>query len=198
MRISLDRNEARSALVAYNNVATNVAVTGRLTEAKDLIEEAIEYGTQRGYVTAADWSRMTRCEVLFPLGEWDATMASAEQLIADDEARGGSQIGTFGKMWKALLLFFRGSPQQARQLWVEVLTDARKAQDAQGLFPALAAGISIWEAVGEAAEARSMAEELIEIAADNPVFLAMHLPTAATAMVSLGMADQVAQLALAI
>jgi class 3 adenylate cyclase/tetratricopeptide (TPR) repeat protein len=195
LRISLDRSETRAALVAYNNLATNIAASGRLVEARDLIDEAIEYGSQRGYVTAADWSRMTRCEALFPLGEWDAVQSSAEQLITADQARGGSQITAFAKLWKAVVLFYRGSTTQARQLWSEVLEQARKIQDAQGLFPALAGGVTIWEAAGEAAEAKRMADELTEIATDNPVFLAINFPWAAQAMVSLGMKDQVERLA---
>lgn len=194
LRISLDRNDARSALVAYNNVATHVAVVGRLTEAKELIEEAIEYGSQRGYLAAADWSRMTRCETLFPLGEWNATLNAARQLQEADQARGGSQITTFAKGWEAIVLFYRGSTVPARQLWAEVLEQARKIQDAQGLFPALANGILIWEALGEAVDAKRMADEFAEIAKDNPVFLAMHLPAAARAMVSLGLEDQVERL----
>lgn len=194
LRISLDRSETRSAMVAYNNLATNIGVSGRLVEAKGLIEEAIDYAAQRGYVTSADWSRMTRCEALFPLGEWDALQSSAEQLIAADQARGGSQITAFAKMWKAVVLFYRGSTVQARQLWVEVLEQARKIKDAQGLFPALAGGVTIWEAAAEAAEARRMADELTEIGIDNPVFLAAHLPTASNAMVALEMVDQVERL----
>jgi tetratricopeptide (TPR) repeat protein len=194
LRISLDRNETRSALVAYNNVATNVILTGRLVEGRDLIDQAIEYGSQRGYATGADWSRMTKCEALFPMGDWDATLTMAEQLIASDQARGGSQITAFARLWKATVLFHRGSTTQAKQLWTEAMEQVRKIEDAQGLFPALAGGIAIWEAAGEAAEARRMAHELAEISIDNPVFLATHLPVAAGAIVSLGMSEQLERL----
>ena len=195
LRISLDRNDTRAATVAYNNLATNVVIAGRLIEGKEVIEEAIEYAHQRGYATGADWSRNTRCEALFPLGEWDETLTVARQLIEADQARGGSQIGTFATAWQAIVLFFRGSTLGARQLWVEVLEQSRRGKDAQGLFPSLAMGIMIWEANGEVAEARAMAEELAEISVDNPVFLAQHLATAAEPMVSMGMEDQVEQLA---
>ena len=40
-----------------------------------------------------------------------------------------------------------------------------------------------------------MAHELAQSAVDNPVFLAIHLPTAAGAMISLGMAAEVERLA---
>ena len=62
LRISLDRNDTRSALVAYNNLVTNIFLMGRLSEGMGLIDESIEYGSQRGYRLGADWSRMTRCE----------------------------------------------------------------------------------------------------------------------------------------
>jgi tetratricopeptide (TPR) repeat protein len=194
LRISLDRNDARAALVAYNNLATNVVIAGRLLEGKELIEEAIEYGHQRGYASSADWSRNTRCESLFPLGEWDETLAVGRQLFEADQARGGSQISAFASAWQAVVHFYRGSTLEARQLWVEVLELARRGKDAQVLFPALATGLLIWEANGEVAEARRMAEEFAEISVDNPVFLAQHLPTAAEPMVSMGMEDQVEQL----
>jgi class 3 adenylate cyclase/tetratricopeptide (TPR) repeat protein len=195
LRISLDRNDARAALVAYNNLATNVVIAGRLIEGKELIEEAIEYGDQRGYATAADWSRNTRCEALFPLGEWDETLAVGRQLVEADQARGGSQISTFAMAWQAIVLFFRGSALEARKMWVDVLEQSRRGKDAQGLFPSLAMGVMIWEATGEATEARRMADEFAEISLDNPVFLAQHLPTIAEPMVLMGMEDQVEKLA---
>jgi len=195
LRISLDRNDTRAAIVAYNNLATNVVIAGRLIEGKELIEEAIEYGNQRGYATGADWSRNTRCEALFPLGEWDETVAEARQLVEADQARGGSQISTFATAWQAIVLFFRGSVGEARRLWVDVLEQARRGKDAQGLFPSLAMGVMIWEATGETAEARRMADEFAEISLDNPVFLAQHLATIAEPMVSMGMEDQVEKLA---
>ncbi|MDH5372820.1 MAG: hypothetical protein OEX97_07750, partial [Acidimicrobiia bacterium] len=194
LRISLDRNDTRAAIVAYNNLATNVVIAGRLIEGKELIEEAIEYGGQRGYASAADWSRNTRCEALFPLGEWDETLAVARQLVEADQARGGSQISTFATAWQAIVLFFRGSTVEARQLWVDVLDQSRRGKDAQGLFPSLAMGIMIWVANGEMAEARRMADELAEISVDNPVFLAQYLPIVAEPMVSMGMTDQVEML----
>ena len=137
----------------------------------------------------------TRCEALFPLGEWDETLVEARQLVEADQARGGSQISTFAMAWQAIVLFFRGSTLEARKLWVEVLEQARRGKDAQGLFPSLAVGIMIWEANGEVAEARRMAGEFAEISVDNPVFLAQHLPTVAEPMVSMGMEDQVQKLA---
>ena len=128
LRISLDRNDTRAAIVAYNNLATNVVADGRLIEGKELIEDAIEYGSQRGYATATDWSRNTRCEALFPLGEWDETLAVGRQLVEADQARGGSQISTFATAWQASVLFFRGSTVEARQLWVDVLEQSRRAE----------------------------------------------------------------------
>jgi class 3 adenylate cyclase/tetratricopeptide (TPR) repeat protein len=195
LRISLDRNDTRSALVAYNNLVTNTFLLGRLSEGMSLIDEAIEYGSQRGYLLGADWSRMTQCEALFPMGEWDTVLSVTEQLIASDQARGGSQITPYARMWRTWVLFYRGSTLQAKQLWTEAMEQVRKIGDAQGLFPSLANGIAILEAAGELAEARRMAHELDEISVDNPVFLADHLPHAAEAMVSLGMVDQVEKLA---
>jgi tetratricopeptide (TPR) repeat protein len=137
-------------------------------------------------VPEADW---------IALGCSPAAIAVARHLIEADQARGGTQISTFATAWQAIVLFFRGSTLEARQLWVDVLEQSRRGKDAQGLFPSLALGAVIWEATGEIAEARQMAEELAEISYDNPVFLAQHLMTVAESMVSMGMEDQVEELA---
>jgi tetratricopeptide (TPR) repeat protein len=195
LRVYLDRNDTRGALVAYNNHATFLAATGRVTEALEVIEEAIEFATQRGNAAAADWSRATACEALFPMGEWDRVLEISYDLIRADRERGGSQVGSFATWWRLSVVFWRGGTLEAHRMVEEGLAVARDIADPQVLMPALAIAAVVAEAVGDLGDARRLCEEFAATGSDHPGFLALHLPTVAPTMVTLGMADRAAALA---
>ena len=102
LRIQLDRNDTARAMSTYNNAATLQIGFGKLDEGRKLIEEAIIYGTNRGLPAHVDWSRSTRNEALLQLGEWDECLKEADELVAEDAKRGGSQVGTFAKTTAAI------------------------------------------------------------------------------------------------
>ena len=190
LRIQLDRNDTPRAMSAYNNVATFYVHTGELGRAKTLIDQAIAYGKQRGLPAHVDWSEMTKCEALFPLGEWDDVIEITQRLIKTDAARGGSQVGAFAMSWEAMVRFHRGEGSEPRRLWTEFLASARETQDPQAMFPALAGGIWIEETAGDPSAALDLAAEFLGMAADHPVFLGGYLPASAPSMVRLGLAEE--------
>jgi class 3 adenylate cyclase/tetratricopeptide (TPR) repeat protein len=194
LRIQLDRNDTDRAMRTYNDAATFYIANGQVGEGRRMIEESIAYGTQRGLPAHTDWSRMTRCEALFPMGELDELLQQASELLEADQRRGGSQIGTFSKAWAAVARFYRGESAEPRHLWEEVLAANREIQDPQGMMPALAFGIRIYEATGDVAQAVQLSGELTELGPEHPVFLTLHLPTAAAAMVRLGLVAELERL----
>ncbi len=154
LRIQLDRNDTTRAMSTYNNVATMQIVLGNLEEGRKVIEEAIVYGTNRGLPAHVDWSRSTRNEALLPLGEWDECLKEADELVAEDEKRGGSQVGTFAKATGAFIRFFRGETAVPLAKLEETLESARAIQDPQVLIPAMAWLIMCVDLTGDDSESQ--------------------------------------------
>jgi tetratricopeptide (TPR) repeat protein len=194
LRIQLDRNDADRAMRTYNNVATFYINMGEVEEGRRLIAESIAYGSQRGLPNHTDWSKGTKCEALFPLGEWDELFDLATELIAADARRGGSQTGAFAKSWAAIVRFYRGETAEPLRLWEEVLTAAHEIQDPQVLTPALAFGAHMAEAAGDVATARELAAELAGIGPEHPVHLTIVLAVVAHTMARLGMTAELSRL----
>lgn len=172
LRIHLDRNDTTRAMSTYNNLATIQIVIGRLNQGRQTIEEAIAYGTARGLPAHVDWSRNTRNEALFPLGEWDECLKVAEDLLAEDAKRGGSQVGTFAKAWAALVRFFRGETTEPLAMMEEALVSAREIEDPQALIPCLAIVIACSDISGAGARAKAVVADFQKLAPQHPTFLA--------------------------
>ncbi|MGH8928639.1 MAG: AAA family ATPase [Acidimicrobiia bacterium] len=194
LRIQLDRNDTTRAMSTYNNIATVQIARGEFELGRKTIEEAIVYGTARGLPAHVAWSRNTRNEALFPLGEWDECLKVAEELIAEDTKRGGSQVGTFSKYWAALVRFYRGETTEPLAMMEEVLGSAREIEDPQALLPGLAAAIDCAEMTGANVLSEALAREFRQITPDHPVFLAGLLGWVAPAMRRHGMTAELADL----
>ncbi len=195
LRIVLDLNVTQRAMNAYNNHATFLIATGQLEEGLGVIDEAIEYGTMRGLPNHVDWSNMTKCEALFPLGRWDELIDITHELVRSDTQRGGSQVGIFAREWQAVVLFHRGETAVARSMLAESLSAAREIEDPQAMMPSLAHATVAFLAAGEAERADQLAEEFVGACQRHPVFAGLHLPTAAQALIRLGRAADLERLA---
>lgn len=194
LRIHLDRNDTTRAMSTYNNVATLQIAIGNLDQGRRTIEEAIAYGTARGLPAHVDWSRSTRNEALFPLGEWDECLKVAEDLASEDAKRGGSQVGTFAKVFAAQVRFFRGETIEPMAMLEEALASAREIEDPQALMPCLAILVGYADVSGAAARAKTLATEFHELAPRHPVFLAGLFSAVAQAMRHLEMATELGAL----
>ena len=194
LRIQLDRNDTTRAMSTYNNAATVQIALGNLDKGRKLIDEAIAYGTNRGLPAHVDWSRNTRIEALFPMGEWDECLRVAEDLIEEDAKRGGSQIGTFVKAWASTVRFFRGETAEPLANMEEALESAREIQDPQALIPILGQLVQSMEMTGNRNRAMALAEEFAEMTPEHPVFLAGNIEVVAQAMRRLGMAEELERL----
>jgi class 3 adenylate cyclase/tetratricopeptide (TPR) repeat protein len=194
LRIQLDRNDTTRAMSTYNNLATVQIGSGELDSGRRTIEEAIAYGSARGLPAHVDWSQNTRNEALFPLGEWDECLRVAEELIAEDLKRGGSQVGTFSTYWAALVRFFRGETEEPLAMLEGALSSARMIEDPQSLMPALAGLISCYELAGKLTEAKNLAEDFRRVGPEHPVFLAGLSPVVAPTMTRSGMTTELAEL----
>ena len=192
IRIFLDLNDSQRVMAAYNNHATFVTSVGDVRTGRDIITEAIEYGTLRGLEAHVDWSRMTLCESLFPLGEWDVMQGIVTQLIAADDARGGSQVGMFAREWQAVLWYQRGHTSQALRMWNEIESSVHNLEDPQVRVPSLSLGVNVCTTAGERARARLLVQEYFDLLPAHPGFGAIHLPNAFHSVLALGFRDEAA------
>ena len=190
LRIQLDTNDSVRAMQTYNNAATIQISSGQLREGRKTIEEAIAFGQARGLPSHVDWSRNTRTEALFPMGEWDECLRESEDLIAEDIRRGGSQVGTFAKAWTALVRFFRGETTEPLAMMEEALKSARAIEDPQALLPCLGILIGCSDLAGDESRALALSRELSQIAPEHPVFLPGLLTYVAPVMQKHGMATE--------
>jgi tetratricopeptide (TPR) repeat protein len=175
--ILVDRGETQKAMGAYANRATLLGEAGRVAEARSVIDEAIEYGRSRGQPAAdVDWSLMTKCEALFPMGDWDELLDVTDRLIEADARRGGTQVGSWAKGWQAAVLHYRGLNTEAIPRWQDYMAASRDARDPQGLFPALRIGIVLNSAAGLDQDVTRLIDEVALLGPEHPYFLTDLLP----------------------
>jgi class 3 adenylate cyclase/tetratricopeptide (TPR) repeat protein len=194
LRIQLDRNDTTRAVSTYNNAATIQIGLGNFQQGRQLIEEAIVYGTSRGLPAHVDWSRSTRNEALFPMGEWDECLKEADDLAAEDAKRGGSQVGTFASVTAAIIRFFRGDAAESLIKLDEGIRAAREIQDPQALIPILSFAIVCADWLGDSKRVSELAEEFGDISRQHPVFLAGSIDLVAPGMRRVGLNDRLAEL----
>jgi class 3 adenylate cyclase/tetratricopeptide (TPR) repeat protein len=193
LRIFLDRGESRRAMSAYNNVATVQIFVGQLEEGRRTMDAAIEYGRQRGLDPHVAWSLMTRCEALFPLGEWDVLLETTAALVEADDARGGTQTGTFARMWASHVAFHRGDTDGALAVREATMPLVRDIGDPQALLPGLANLVEARSAVGDPTTDEAI-DEFVAVGLDNPGFIPSYLPHVAGPMIGAGRAADLERL----
>jgi tetratricopeptide (TPR) repeat protein len=189
LAIQLDLNEAPSAISTYNNLATFLNDSGETVRAETLINQAITLGEQRGLVSHVDFSHMTLIEVLSQLGEWDRVLELVDERAGLERLR-GTQVQNGLRIMSCPILHYRGQSQRAWEIATATMPGIRETKDPQGLVPTLLNSIYIANGVGDGKAARSLALELIEVSADHPIFLGLHLPSTAHGYVELGMIDE--------
>lgn len=185
LRLASERNLTKMALTAGNNLATLVGMLDGPTAGLRYIENTIETADERGYVSNADWGRMTKCELLVPAGQWDEALDLTQMVLVRDQEIGGSQAGNMANFHRARVLFYR-SDQEARRLAADTLRTARDIKDQQSLTPTLAFSILVVFDAGQIDEARQLIDEYEEVTADAPVFRALTIGDVASVLAVIG------------
>lgn len=173
--IALDRNMAAEATIALNNLATVVAQMRSTSEGLVQIEKAIALADERGLVLAANWSRFTKSEIMFPAGMWDEVLEVTERVTRLDAEIGGSQAGPGASALRAMVLFYRSREDEARTLFGPVLEAAREIGDQQVLAPILSFAVVLAGDAGDDAEVLALSEEYAETTAEAPAFRSYYL-----------------------
>ena len=194
MRIDMDLGNTQGVMSSYNSKATYMGYIGEARDAVDVIDEGIAYAEVRGALASAEWSKMTKCELLIQLGRIDELESLVGVLEEADKARGGSQVGAFVIFLKAQVSWARGAVDEAWALAQDSLEPAREIGDPQALMPNLATSILVASAAGQSDPLPALIDEFVEAGRAHPTHLPIVLPAAAYGMIEQGRLDELAEL----
>ena len=169
-----------------NNLATVTAHLGRLPRAFQLYEEARREAERFGHVIARRWLAGERIAEYYWRGLWDEALEQAAAVW--DEAEGGVALQQMETLVvKAKIHIARDEGTAAEEEVGSAIEVARTADDAQSLFPALAAGAVVELARGRPDQATRLVDELLtHWEAVGPVLPSWWLADLALAFESLG------------
>jgi class 3 adenylate cyclase/tetratricopeptide (TPR) repeat protein len=152
----------RATAVTMNNLGDGLAYFVGVREARAQWDDVIEFSSSRGLESGVIWQRGERLRALFHLGDWDELLREAEELVAWEQAHGGSQSETMVRIHRANVLAHRAEIARAVADVDALLPRARESGDPQVLVPGLAAAALVAAARGNEAQAVSLVRELEE------------------------------------
>jgi class 3 adenylate cyclase/tetratricopeptide (TPR) repeat protein len=163
---------------SYANLADALRFIEGPLASLEVTKAGIEFSSRRGLMHNVTWLKTEGLRALFDLGRWDELLRVADEVIAWDEAYGGSQIEVIAHEARAAVFLCRGELTAAAGLEEVFLPRARSIRDAQVLAPALALGAAIEQAQGDHPTGVRLIEELAVLTADKPVSRSGELLTA--------------------
>ena len=183
MGIADDRNFTYQSGTIRNNLATLTYQLRSPVDAVALIDEGIELVDDRGLPASAEWLRFTKSEILIWTGEWDESVALAEDVIRADDERGGSQAGMGARSHVGFIQHYQGVDNPSVD-WADLVARGREVKDQQVLAPVLAFAVTMALDAGDSDGARRYADEYEETATE--VFRTDFLPWVTGPLAQLG------------
>ena len=175
VRMGLELGLGEETALAYGNLAYQLWLRESPAESLSVWQKAAEFADQRGFEMQAMWSRNGQLEALFDLGRWDELLDISERVIAWDQARGGSQVGTVAGIYRANVLVRRDRVDEAEPLIGGILPRVRTIAYAEFLSPALMTAALVAEARGDVTAVRSLVDELISATEEHPNYRVQYL-----------------------
>ncbi len=189
LRQGLDVGLGEEVVVTYGNLAYQLWLRDGPAIAQQVWSAAVDFSDVRGFRTQAAWSQAGQLEVLFDLGRWDRLLEIAEEMVAFDREGGGSQLGSFADVYRAMVLVRRGELGRATALAEEFLPRVRILKRAEYLAPALTVGAMIEYARGHLRTAIDLIEEFVDATQDAPNYRLHFLPNALGVLLATGQLD---------
>jgi class 3 adenylate cyclase/tetratricopeptide (TPR) repeat protein len=152
--------------VAYNNLGHFLWVMESAREGLATKREGIEFARRRGLEGNVRWIQMETMWLLFDLGDWDAVLSVANELLETVTDQG--QLPAVAPAFQSFVLTFRGRVNDVADLPSAFLPRAREIIDPQVLAPALAAAVVVANAQRDAREVFALTEELEQVTRDSP------------------------------
>ncbi len=175
VRMGLELGLGEETALAYGNLAYQLWLREGPAESLAVWQKAAEFAQQRGFEMQAMWSRNGQLEALFDLGRWDEVLEISERVIAWDESRGGSQVGTVAGIYRANALVRRDRVDEAEALIGQILPKVRTIAYAEFLSPGLMTAALVEEARGDRGAMRDLGDELVRATEEHPNYRVQYL-----------------------
>jgi class 3 adenylate cyclase/tetratricopeptide (TPR) repeat protein len=176
MELSRKIGDVATAGVGYSNLASTLLLESP-ESALEVWDEGTDFAERRGIPSNMIWLIAESTWALFDLGRWDEVLRRAGVVIEWERSRGTFYAPVIAGPQKALVLLYRGRPQQAAPLVEEFLPRARDVGDLQVLVPALVAAAKLAVARDDLSHAAKLAREFEEATQTGaPNYRARYLP----------------------
>jgi hypothetical protein len=197
MRQAIDRGLALGlgieTATGYGNLGSTIADFEDLAAAIAMVDAGYDLARQRGLTHHEMWSRTTRCNFLYELGEWDELLREVDAVVHWDREQGRTQIEVIALTLASPIHVQRGSLETAKEHAAIFLPRARGIEEPQSLGPALAEASFVAAARGATDEAVALVREFEETIPGAPNFN-LHLNTVLRVCAATGELDLVERL----
>jgi class 3 adenylate cyclase/tetratricopeptide (TPR) repeat protein len=155
-------NTSPERIRAFVNLASTYGELGELERSVALHEEGLREAARGATPGMMRWLEAERAWDEYLTGRWSAAEPHAEAFLAEVEKGQPHPMEMAAREVRAFIRFARGNERGAHNDSQRVLDQARAAQDAQVLLPALAFHAHLHYGMGQREEAGALADELLE------------------------------------
>jgi class 3 adenylate cyclase/tetratricopeptide (TPR) repeat protein len=171
----------------YINLASTLGELGELQRSIELHIEGLKDAERLGAPGPIRWLRAERAWDEYETGQWNDATARVEELLTEAETRERHYMDVAAMEVRALMRLARADGAGALADSEEVVKLARKVQDPQVLYPALAFHCRFLLAAGRRSDATRLFDELVALLRSGKTgFLSYWMTPFAVAAVELG------------
>jgi class 3 adenylate cyclase/tetratricopeptide (TPR) repeat protein len=172
---------------AYHNLAVMTWTTAELSEAYELELEALELAKEFGHAAIRRFAEAVIIEMQAEMGHWDEALRGADAFIAECEAGAPHYNEATLHGLRARIRLARDDLAGAEVDAARGLELSRAIGEPQSLIPSLTVAALVREAAGDTAEARRLAEEVLDLYRRGTI---TYSYTAALLCARLGLRDE--------
>jgi class 3 adenylate cyclase/tetratricopeptide (TPR) repeat protein len=171
----------------YINLASTLGELGELKRSAELHIEGLKEAERLGAPGPTRWLSAERAWDEYLTGQWDRATIHVQEFLAEAETRERHYMDLAALQVRALIRLAHGDEMGALADSEAVVEFARRVQDPQVFFPALAFHCRFLLAGGRRADATTVFDELVELLRSGKTgFLSHWMPPFAVAAVELG------------
>ena len=185
LRLGLGRDTA----ISMNNLADSESFYIGLGQARETLEQAMAFSSERGLAAGVMWQRGERLRHLYHGGEWDAALVEAAEVLAWDLETRAGPLSVFARLPLAGIGLHRGDLEVAREQAAALMAGAERSGDPQVLVPGLSMAALVASAAGDVDAAVLKLEQLELVTRDQPAWRTFCRVEPLRVAVSLGRPD---------
>ena len=175
LEIALAINSPQAGTIA-NNMGVDAIFKFDLRRAGELFVEGLQIATRFGDASNVRWLRHQCAAWDFVQGRWDEALEGEGAFIAECDAGSPHYLEAAARANRALIREARGDVEGALVDSRRAVDLVRESGDPQEVLPQLGGAVDVLERHGFLAEARALAEEVVELSRRHPDDAVWALP----------------------